>query len=761
MKRSPHRLIWLAAALAIAIGGCAKDVNIVGGPYVRPDGVDRVIVTWETELPGNSWVDYGLTDGYGVRIGSDAETRTHRVPLPDLRPGRRYFYRVSSAGSQRTGTFTSGTAFTKGPYAQNVTPSSIVIMWEASPAVGGAVVFGPTGAIADTAKADDAAAFQEVTLSGLNPGTTYRYRALAGGLSSAAGTFRTPADADTAFRFILYGDSRSHPEVHGKLAGRMAQEDVAFVIHSGDFVDDGRKAVQWGPQFFTPVQPLALRTPIFPAIGNHEKDAPAYYRYFSVPANGSESRPEAWYAFDYGNAHFTVLDTNPPSGRFAAGSEQLRWLEQDLATSDAQWKLVVFHHPIYSSGRYSSDMELRSVLDPLFERYAVDMVLTGHDHLYERTRPLRGGKRHDDGVVHVVSGGGGADLYPAGRSPWTAVSKSCTHFCAIEISGSRLDMEATDSDGRQVDLLTIHKQRDVLDGWLQTARESDGRARRSVIVELGRTGRLEAAAPIAAHAQTQEVGLRRAVAEGLARIADPRQTSALAALSEDDDTEVRRWATRGLIDVGGRDAARTCLVRLQDSDRQVRRTAAEGLRRNPMRRAVPLLVVAARDEDKGVRLAAVQALAVTPGRAAEDGLLAALKDAERQVWRTAFAGVIEQKLQARAVPDLIGLLPREEGETLREIIRSLGDTRDRTALPALLELVRDESAGTRQAAVVALAKLKDRSAVPALIAALDDTNRGVRRVAVRALTAITGEFPGSTPDDWKRWWRERGRRALP
>ncbi len=332
MRRSPHILGWFATALTLAVVGCGRDVNIVDGPHVLPDGADRVSVTWETEQPGDSWVDYGLTDGYGVRIGSETETQTHRVPLPDLRPGRRYFYRVSSAGSQREGTFTSGTAFAKGPYLQNVTSSSIVIMWEATPAVDGAVAYGPTGVAADTVEAEEAAGLQEVMLTGLRPGTAYRYRALAGGLSSPGGTFRTPARADTAFRFLLYGDSRSHPDVHGGLVARMIQGDPDFVIHSGDFVDDGRKADQWGPQFFTPAQAIALRAPIFPALGNHEKDAPAYYRYFSVPPNGSSSRPEAWYAFDYGNAHFTVLDTNPPSGRFAPGSEQLVWLERDLET---------------------------------------------------------------------------------------------------------------------------------------------------------------------------------------------------------------------------------------------------------------------------------------------------------------------------------------------------------------------------------------------------------------------------------------------
>ncbi len=755
MEQYGRAIRWIAVLLVVAMGGCAEDVRIVEGPYVFPEAADRVVVIWETELPGDSWVEYGLTTSYGVRVGSDTPVQSHRVPLSGLRAGRRYFYRVSSAGSRREGRFTAGVQFVKGPYSQNVTSSGIVLMWETEPAAEGRVAYGSAGAASDTVRAEGSGGLREVVVSGLQPGTDYRYRVFAEGLSSPEGAFRTPAPADTAFRFLLYGDSRSHPDVHGGLVAQMAGQSFDFVLHSGDFVDDGQKEDQWGVQFFDPVRPLALRGPIYPALGNHEYDAPTYYRLFAVPQSGSTDRPEAWYAFDYENAHFIVLDSNPASGRFAPGSEQLRWLEEELKGSDAQWTFVMFHHPLYSSGRHKSDEALREVLMPLFERYGVDMVLTGHDHLYERTWPLRGGERRDDGIVHIVSGGGGAELYPVGRSAWTAVAESCTHYCVIQISGSQLDLDVFDLDGRQVDALTVHKHRPTLERLLEAVGGTDPAGRLEAVRELGRTGRLEAAPAIVPLAETGEAELRRAVAEALARIGSRDGMAALVALSGDPDVTVRQWAMQGLIDLGGARVAGICLERLEDPDPRVRRTAARGLRRSPLSRAVAALANASRDRDAGVRLEAVLALAATPGTAAGDALVEALRDADPAVREGAFEGVVEKKYLRPAVPALIELLGRESGRIRREIVSALGKAGDRTAVPALIPHLKDEDVATRQAAAIALARLEDPKATEALILALDDPDRRVRTYVMRALGVITGEFPGNDPEAWKRWWQRR------
>ena len=98
-------------------------------------------------------------------------------------------------------------------------------------------------------------------------------------------------------------------------------------------------------EIFEPAHSLLLAGPIYPSPGNHEHDAPEYYKYFSVPDNGSSVRPEAWYDYVYGNVYFFVLDSNPVSGRFPAGSEQLIWLERVLRGATAQWKIAMFPPP--------------------------------------------------------------------------------------------------------------------------------------------------------------------------------------------------------------------------------------------------------------------------------------------------------------------------------------------------------------------------------------------------------------------------------
>ena len=754
MRRIKYSGFAGIALTLLALWGCAQDVQILDGPYVMPKSPTEATVTWETALPGDSWVDYGLTDSYGTRRGAEEAEKSHRVTLTDLQPGRDYYYRISSAGSRREGRFTAGVTFAKGPYWQNVTPASITLMWETHPPAAAQVVYGPAETWTDTLRAE-AAALHEVVLSGLASGTAYRCRVLAGGMSSPEASFRTPAPGDATFTCIVYGDSRHFPEPHGNLVLQMLKHDADFAINSGDLVDDGQEEGLWEPQFFDPIRPLGRRMPFYTTLGNHDRDAPAYYRYFSLPDNGSQARPEAWYAFRYENAHVIVLDTD--IRRFRSGDEQVRWLERELKTSDATWKVVVTHYPLYSSGRHGSSVEVREILMPVFERYGVDLVMAGHDHGYERTWPLRDGKRQDGGVVHVVSAGGGAELYPFGHNWWTAMSVSCYNFCVLRISGKRLDMDVFDIQGEAFDAFTILKDRTAVDALIAGAKGSDAPRRLEAVEHLGRIGLLEAAPAVAALVGAESVGLRRAVARALARIGSPEQAAAMVSLSGDDDTPVRQWVVRGLADLGGDRAARVCLERLTDADPLVRRTAAVGLARNPLRQAVAALAGAAQDADADVRLEAVKALAVAPGGAADKAVISALRDASPAVREAAFEGVTARSLQRRAVAVLVDVLPQESPEMRRQMVYALGEAGNPVALPALIERLQDGEAGVRQAAAIALGKLKAKTAVEALVRAVDDPDRRVSTYAMRALTVITGEVLGLKPDAWKQWWERRQR----
>ncbi len=146
-----------------------------------------------------------------------------------------------------------------------------------------------------------------------------------------------------------------------------------------------------------------------------------------------------------------ILDSSTPQITGAAGPEQIAWLEGALSASTAPWKVAAFHHPPYSSGGRGSSVEVREVLEPLFVQYGVDLVLTGHDHHYERTVPL-------DGVTYVVSGAG-SKLRAAGASDFTAVSENTLQFMIAEATTDSLVLRAVGADGAIIDEFTLVKER--------------------------------------------------------------------------------------------------------------------------------------------------------------------------------------------------------------------------------------------------------------------------------------------------------------
>ena len=139
------------------------------------------------------------------------------------------------------------------------------------------------------------------------------------------------------------------------------------------------------------------------------------------------SRSEAYYSFDIGDAHFIALNSYLP---FEPGSPQYRWLDEDLkGAADYKWKFVFLHDPFYSTGKHGSNINERRILCPLFEKGGVAIVFAGHDHLYERTENIKG-------VTYIVTGGGGAPLYDAIKTDWSAAIDDTHHFCKVRIEGT-------------------------------------------------------------------------------------------------------------------------------------------------------------------------------------------------------------------------------------------------------------------------------------------------------------------------------------
>ena len=328
---------------------------------------------------------------------------------------------------------------TRGPYLQWVTTDSIVVAWETDRPSHSEVAYGETETYGARVSSPAMGARHAVTLTGLGSHTSYHYRVESGGAPlSGDATFRTAPEPDEAqFTFVAFGDTRTQHRVHRAVVERIVGLAPDFVLHTGDLVAEGGSADEW-ETFFEIERELMAQAPMFPALGNHERNSREYFDLFYLPGN------ERWYAFDYGNARFVCLQVDG-TARFAPRSEQYAWLEETLAANTQRWLFVAFHVPPYTSaagGRLEG--VVRETLTPLFERYGVDVVLNGHQHNYERNEV--------NGVTYVVTAGGGAPLYAAvGREPTQAAFALAHHFVVLRIDGSRLHGTAISGTGEVLD----------------------------------------------------------------------------------------------------------------------------------------------------------------------------------------------------------------------------------------------------------------------------------------------------------------------
>lgn len=344
--------------------------------------------------------------------------------------------------------------FEKTPYLQNATPTSVTVMWETSRAVPATVkVHDKTGTRTIEV---EARARQEVVIDGLAPASRYRYEVTAGD-DTLGGELTTAPEvgAPSPLTFIVFGDTRSSSDAHRRLIERIRNEVPDFVLGTGDLVDEGHDLRQW-QTFFEVEGPLLRDNVFFPALGNHDRQgrgrtADNYRMWFSLPDNGAD--PERSYAFTWGIARFVVLDSNAHS--FAL-TDQTEWLERELAAARQDARLrhifVVMHHPPYSISLHGGQRDLRERWTPLFERYDVTAVFSGHDHVYSRGEV--------NGVRYIVSGGGGAPLYPRHRRPsaidLAAVQRfeRVNHYLRVHVMGDLVEMTAMRVDGTPIETIT-------------------------------------------------------------------------------------------------------------------------------------------------------------------------------------------------------------------------------------------------------------------------------------------------------------------
>ena len=248
--------------------------------------------------------------------------------------------------------------------------------------------------------------------------------------------------------FAIMGDSGSGDQSQQAVAQAMltyfnTARRFPFVLMLGDNLYDD----DYTNEFSVPYKELLDRgVKFYAALGNHDRDLEIHFKPFNM--NDVDR-----YQFDQGNARFVVLNSNHP-----ADPLQLKFIDSAFADAGTKWRIAFFHHPLYSSGQHAA--EGRDVIRPALEqplvKNQVNVVFSGHEHLYERIKPQHG-------ITHFVSGGGGRYLYSYKPSAFDEVGLSEHHFMVAEIAGDRLFYEAITHTQQLIDCGVLYRTSDAAD----------------------------------------------------------------------------------------------------------------------------------------------------------------------------------------------------------------------------------------------------------------------------------------------------------
>jgi hypothetical protein len=349
------------------------------------------------------------------------------------------------------GTAAGDVRVAKGPYVTSVFDTGAEIRFELdqpSPATLTVVREGDSTSLPRNLESADPVAMHVVRATGLEAATRYGYSVRIGQGLVGQGQFATaPAPESVApVTFIAYGDNRTDPTAHAAVARAMLQVPSAFVVNTGDMVEDGSDADAW--QTFFGVEAALLRDrPIFAAVGNHEilddLAGTNFARYFGFPGAGGPSRL-------YGTQRFGLVRFFFLNGMHGWESgEEREWLERALTSADAEpglvWRIAVVHHGPWASGPHGPNANLLDAGIPeLLRTHHVDLVLSGHDHIYERGS--------SEGLKYLVSGGGGAPLYRIDRlQPMSLKAEAAYHFIEISATPANMKIIARRVDGTVLD----------------------------------------------------------------------------------------------------------------------------------------------------------------------------------------------------------------------------------------------------------------------------------------------------------------------
>lgn len=364
---------------------------------------------------------------------------------------------------------------------RHVTETSATLYFELTVPSDGVLVYAPVSTEQGSEivlSLDSTREAQLVTLDNLSPGTEYQIRVgiateqadayeqppFLGELWGPLSFQTVPVDNDEPVRIGLIGDSGFGDAATASLAQEMAAYNLDFVMLAGDVVYNinvNRDPYEaFAQKYYTPLAPLLHTMPIYTVVGNHDvepatlwEDVPFYYHAFPAfddplfEPSTYEGRNQ-WYAFGRDGIQFVMLDTqtffNEP-GR----AEQTAWLAERLADNRFRLTVPVFHVAPYTSGRHTFDgLAVRSEWQGLFEAAGLPLILSGHDHNYERLSV--------NGITYIVSGGGSTHLYPLTvQLPESMMFAQETHFVLIEIFDDRIEIEAVALGGSIIDQAVI------------------------------------------------------------------------------------------------------------------------------------------------------------------------------------------------------------------------------------------------------------------------------------------------------------------
>jgi len=330
--------------------------------------------------------------------------------------------------------------------------TTVTISFESEEAAGAFVTYAPAGS-GDSRTVSDPASAQrhEMTLRGLLPNTRYAYLAGDGTGARWEGKFRTaPADKATAFRFALVSDLQGGLNYTSAVAAAEAVASCGadFAISTGDLSDyryapDYPSALESWRQFFS-AYGCVLSNGVFQCVtGNHDEPENPDSPWFRLAPRPCRDRD---FAYSVGPVRFICLD----NAEFEVPS-RTPWLARELqkaaADPSVRWTIVMFHRPPYSWGERGGQGVVKEWWCPLLAKYEASLVIAGHAHTYQRTKPI-------DGVNYLVSGGGGGRLYRVDSArEEIAFATSCWHFVEFACDPEKgvLSLAARDTEGNVFD----------------------------------------------------------------------------------------------------------------------------------------------------------------------------------------------------------------------------------------------------------------------------------------------------------------------